>query len=112
MSNPNGLLSQNLCHYLNQGRTFYDILMRAMTYFDLGKLNLAQPIVLKAFVSNCNVNLRVKVALKTTYIKNVKFTIIKTRTGCQNTAYFYYSDNLNQVAQNIRLGRMRAAGWT
>jgi len=22
MSNPNGLLSQKLCHYLNQGRTF------------------------------------------------------------------------------------------
>jgi len=44
MSNPNGLLSQKLCHYLNQSRTFYDILMRAMAYFDLGKLNVAQPI--------------------------------------------------------------------
>jgi len=69
--------------------------MRAMAYFDLGKLNLAQPIVLKACISNCNINRRVKVALKTTFIKNVKFTIIKTRTGCQNIAYFYYSDNLN-----------------
>jgi len=29
MSNPNGLLGQKSCHYLNQGRTFYDILMRA-----------------------------------------------------------------------------------
>ena len=29
MSNPNGLLSQILCHYLNQGRTLNDILMRA-----------------------------------------------------------------------------------
>jgi len=82
MSNTNGLLSQKLCHYLNQGRTFYDILMRAVAYFDLGKLNLAQPIVLKACVSNCNINRRFKVALKTTYIKNVKFTFIKTRTGC------------------------------
>ena len=66
-----------------------------MAYFDLGKLTLAQPIVLKAFVSNCNINRRDKVALKTTYIKNFKFTIIKTRTGCQNIAYFYYSHNLN-----------------
>ena len=69
MSNRNSLLSQTFCHYLNQGRTFYDILMRAMAYFDLGNLNLAQPIVLKACLSNCNVNRRVKVALKTTYIK-------------------------------------------
>jgi len=29
MSNRNGLLSQILCHYLNQGRTLNDILMRA-----------------------------------------------------------------------------------
>ena len=29
MSNPNGLLGQKSCHYLNQGCTFYDILMRA-----------------------------------------------------------------------------------
>jgi len=29
MSNPNGLLSQKVCHYLNQGRTLNDILMRA-----------------------------------------------------------------------------------
>jgi len=44
MSNPNGLLSQKLCHYLNQGRTLNDILMRAahgMAYFDLSKLNFA-----------------------------------------------------------------------
>jgi len=25
MSNPNGLLSQKLCHYLNQGRTLNNI---------------------------------------------------------------------------------------
>jgi len=29
MFNPNGLLSQKSCHYLNQGRTLNDILMRA-----------------------------------------------------------------------------------
>jgi len=26
MSNPNGFLGQKSCHYLNQGRTFADIL--------------------------------------------------------------------------------------
>jgi len=29
MSNPNGLLSQKFCHYLNKGNTLNDILMRA-----------------------------------------------------------------------------------
>jgi len=29
MSNPNGLLGQKLCRYLNQGRILKDILMRA-----------------------------------------------------------------------------------
>jgi len=29
MSNPNGLLSQDLSHYFNQGRTLNDVLMRA-----------------------------------------------------------------------------------
>jgi len=29
MSNPNGSLSQKLCHYLDQGRTLSDILMMA-----------------------------------------------------------------------------------
>jgi len=29
MSNPNGLLSQKLCRYLDQGRTLNDILLRA-----------------------------------------------------------------------------------
>jgi len=44
MSNQNGLLSKKLCHYLNQGSTLNDILMRAehsVAYFDLSKLNLA-----------------------------------------------------------------------
>jgi len=47
------------------------------------------------------------VALRTTCIKNVKFKIIKIRTGCQYVGYFYYSENLNWAAQNLRLGRMR-----
>jgi len=32
---------------------------------------------------NCNDDRREKVALSNTCIKNVKFTIIKTRSGCQ-----------------------------
>jgi len=54
MSNPNGLLSQEVCHYLNQGRTFNNVLMSAahgITHFDLSKLNLAKAKVLKAFES-------------------------------------------------------------
>jgi len=43
MFNPNGLLSQNVCRYLDQGRTLKDILRDAhlMAYFDFSKLNLA-----------------------------------------------------------------------
>jgi len=44
MPNPNGLLSQKLCHYRNQGHTLNDILMKAAQwkfYFDLNKLYLA-----------------------------------------------------------------------
>jgi len=54
MSNQNGLLSQNACHYLNQGRKLNNILMRAaywMAYFDLSKQNLAEANVPKAFES-------------------------------------------------------------
>ena len=43
MSNPNGLLSQKLCHYLNPGCTLNDILMsseHSMAYFDLSNLSL------------------------------------------------------------------------
>jgi len=29
MPNPNVLLNQNVCHYLDQGRTLIDILMKA-----------------------------------------------------------------------------------
>jgi len=44
MSNLNGSLSQELCNYLDQGRTLNYMLLRAthgMAYFDLSKLNLA-----------------------------------------------------------------------
>ena len=54
MSNPNGFLSQKLCHYLDQGRTLKDILLRAahgMAYFDLSKLNLAQANIPKVLES-------------------------------------------------------------
>jgi len=54
MSNHNCLLSQKLCHYLNQGHTLNDILMRTaylMTYFDLSKLKLVQTNLFKAFES-------------------------------------------------------------
>jgi len=57
MFNPNGLLSQKLCHYLNQGRTLNDILMRAAhskAYFDLSQLNLAQANMLKGLCDFAN----------------------------------------------------------
>ena len=53
----------------------------------------------------CNGNRRDKVTLRTTCIKNVKIKIIKIRTGFQYVGYFYYSENLNWGAQNLRLGR-------
>jgi len=45
-------------------------------------------------------------------MKDVKFKVIKIRKGCQYVGYFYYSENLKWVAQNLRLGRMRPEGWT
>ena len=105
MSNPNGLLSQNLSYYLNQGRTLNDILMRAAHLTDLfylWKLNLAYEVMhWKRSNPNCNGDRRDKMALSTTCIKNVKFKIIKIRTGCQYIGYFHYSEILNW-----------AAGWT
>jgi len=44
------------------------------------------------------------------WIKIVKFKIIKKRTGCQYIEYWYFSENLNWVAQNQRLGRMWPEG--
>jgi len=59
-----------------------------MAYFDRSKLNLASINILKVCEPNSSGNRRDKVALKTTCIKNVKFEIIKTRTGCQCVGYF------------------------
>jgi len=47
----------------------------------------------------------IKVVLRTTCNKNVKFKILKTRTSCQYIGYVFYSENLNWAAQNLRLGR-------
>ena len=54
---------------------------------------------------NCNGDRRDKVALRTTCTKNVKFKIIKIRTGCQYVGYFYCSEILNWAVQNLRLSR-------
>jgi len=52
-------------------------------------------------------------ALKTTCNKNAKFTIIKTRTGCQYVGYFRPSESLNWAALNPPLGRgLDMAGLT
>jgi len=44
LSNRNSLLSQKLCHYLNEGRTLHGL-------FDLSKLKFDLATVLKAFES-------------------------------------------------------------
>jgi len=59
---------------------------------------------------NCNGNSRDKLALRATCNKNVKFKVIKIRTGCQCVSYLYYCGNLNWLAQNLWLGRMLPAG--
>jgi len=38
--------------------------------------------------------------------------MIKTRTSCPFVLLHYYSENENWAAQELRLGRMRPAGWT
>ena len=50
---------------------------------------------------HCNGNRCDKVALKTNCIKNVRFRIIKIRTGCQYIGYIYYSENLNRAAKTF-----------
>jgi len=57
--------------------------------------------------SNGNGKRRDKVALRTTCIQNVKFKIIKMKTGCQYTyiyvGYFYYTKDLHWAACGPRL---------
>jgi len=43
-------------------------------------------------------------------IKNAKFKIIKTRTGCHYVGHLQQKPKL--ATQNLRLGRKRPAGWT
>ena len=63
----------------------------------------------KRWNPNCSGKRRDKVALKTTCVQNVKFMIIKIKTGYLYidiyVGYFYYSQDLNWAAQNLRLGR-------
>jgi len=47
-------MSQKLCHYLDQGHTLNDMLLRAAhgtAYFDPSKLNLAEANILKVLES-------------------------------------------------------------
>jgi len=108
MSTPNGLLSQKVCHYLDQGNTLNDILWRAahcMTCFDLSKLKFSWNKYTESVpILTATVNRHDKAALRTTCIKNDKFKMIKTRTGCQYVGYFYHSENINKAAQNSLLG--------
>jgi len=53
---------------------------------------------------NCNGNRRDKVALRTTCNRNVKFKIIKIRTGCQYVRCFYFGENPNWAACGPRVG--------
>jgi len=46
---------------------------------------------------------RDKVALRNTYIKNIKFKIIKVKTGCQYVGYLHNSENLNWAACGPRV---------
>jgi len=71
----------------------------------------------KTFFTKVSVNIwkspsmqyrRDNVTLRTTFIKNFKFKIIKIRTGCQYVGYLYYSENLNWATHNLRPW---AAGW-
>jgi len=85
-----------------------------LAYFDLSKLNVAYVNVLKSFVriltAMVSSNRHDELALNTTCVKNIKFMIIKIRTGCQYIGHFYYSEKLNWAAQNLRHGHMRPPG--
>jgi len=72
-----------------------------MICLDLSKPNLAEANILKAF----NVCRPDKVALRRHLHQKRQFKVIKIRKGCQYAGYFYYSENPNWAAQNLRLGR-------
>jgi len=50
------------------------------------------------------------VALWTTCIKNVKFKIIKIRTGCEYARYFYHSENPNWAEKKSSTGPCAGCG--
>jgi len=54
---------------------------------------------------SCNGNRRDKVALRTTCIKNVKFKIIKIRTGCQYRRTLLLQATPELGRTSLRLGR-------
>jgi len=65
------------------------------------------------FESNCHGNRRDKVTLRTTCIKNVKFKMIKTRSGCQYVAYcriLILQRKPKVGCTNPQLGRISARG--
>jgi len=78
-----------------------------MASFDLSKLKLIK-----------NENVRMLTAMVTDVIKwhwrRPVSKMSRSRLSRQGHVgmYFYYSENLNWAAQNLRLGGMRAAGWT
>ena len=104
LSIPSGLLSQKLFHYLTS--TAHCMTYLWEPHIEWLTLILANCIKLKLMHwkhpnPNCNSKRRNKVALRTTCIKNVKFKIIKVRTGCEYVRYFYQSENLNWAAKNF-----------
>jgi len=58
----------------------------------------------KCLDHNCNGNRCDKVALRTICIKNVKFKIVKIKTGCKYVGYFYCSEHLTWATQNLGCG--------
>jgi len=109
MSNPNGLLSQKLCHCLNQGRTLNDIAYWWGPHIGWLTLTLANKIELKVMYRkrsdpNCNGQGMIKRHWRPSASKMSTSRLLR-RTGCQYVGYFYYSENLNWAARNLRLGR-------
>jgi len=104
LSNPSGLLSQKLFHYLTSTAHWMTYLWEP--HIEWLTLILANRIYHKLMYwkrpnPNCHSRRRNKVALRTTCIKNVKFKIIKIRTGCEYVGYFYHSENLNWATKNF-----------
>ena len=109
---PKWLTEPKLCHCLSQGRTLNDILMRAA--YCMATLTLPNYIKLKLMYwkrsdPNCSGQSMMKRHWWPPASKMSNSRLLR-RTGCQYVGYFYYSDNLNWAARNLRLGRMRPEG--